>query len=261
MILARYALLYLLPLAALISGCGDDDGAAVPAPDTTLARYYPLELDRPAYYAVDSVVLFRTVGGVRYDSSRSEARETLVGTFVGADGQTYYRGERWVRSTTDDPFRFKQTFTVTFDGRTVVRSEDNLSFTKLVLPLREGNRWDGNAAFDATRPVPVGGEFLDVYQGWEYAYTDLDTTYTLANGTAVGEVVTVRQAEVENLIDLRRAYERYAPGYGQVERYLDARYTQYEVCCNRDTEQGQALSWDEKAEKGYIIHERLLRRD
>ena len=228
-----------------------------PLPDN-LETYYPLELNRPAYYRVDSVVLVREVGGVRYDSTSSEARETLVETFVGADGVTYFRGERWERPNEFVPYRFKQTFTVHRSGQAVVRSEDNLTFTKLVSPIREGTNWDGNKAFNVGRQVPVGGELLAVYEGWDYRYTNTDTSLTLRTGRVVDSVLVVQQAAVfENRIDYRRAYEWYAPGLGLVERFIDARHSQ---CINTQTNCDE-LSWDEKAEKGYIIRQTLLRRD
>ena len=250
----------ILILICLVGSCKEE--VFTPAATTPLKEYFPLELNRPAYYRVDSVVLRAVVGGTAYDSSRSEARETLVETFTAADGSTIYRGERWVRRDESQPFRFERTFTVSRDSRSATRSEGNLTFIKLTTPLREGSSWDGNAAFDEKRSVRVGGEFLDVYNGWEYRYTDLDGLDTLVAGTEVDSVVTVTQAETRDLlIDLRVAYERYAPGLGLIERFIDARHTQCITCCNRNTEACSPLPWDEKAEKGYIIHEELIRRD
>lgn len=227
-----------------------------------LETYYPLELDRPTYYRVDSVILVRTVNGVRYDSSSTEARETLVESFLGADGETYYRGERWERPNPSVPYRFKQTFTLSREGSSVVRSEDNLTFTKLVAPVREGVTWDGNRAFDVSREIFVGGELLEVYQWWDYRYTNSDTTVVLRTGVELDSVVTVQQAAVSDVLtDYRQAYEWYAPGIGLVERFLDARATQCVDCCDRDYAGCSALPWDEKSEKGYIIHQTFLSRD
>ncbi|MCP9235541.1 hypothetical protein [Lewinella sp. JB7] len=241
------------------SSCKEE--VLAPADAAVLARYYPVELNRPAYFRVDSIVLVNTVSGTRYDTARLEARETLVEQFTGGDGSVVYRGERWERATESEPFRYKQTYTVTLTERSVLRSEDNLTFTKLVLPLRETTEWDGNADFDAARTVAVGGEFLDVYNGWVYHYAAVGESLQLETGLALDSVVTVRQAEVDNLIDLRQAYERYAPGLGLVERFVDARHTQCRVCCDGDTGSCVDLPWNEKAEKGYIIRQTLLRRE
>ena len=255
------ATIILVLLCLMAGSCREE--VFMPEARPLLEQYFPLELNRPAYYRVDSVVLRAVVGGIAYDSSTSEARETLVETFVAADGTTVYRGERWVRRDDSQPFRFEQTFTVSRDARAAVRSENNLTFTKLTAPLREGSSWDGNAAFDTRRPVRVGGEFLDVYEGWMYRYTELEGTDTLLAGTELDSVVTVTQSEFQEdlLIDTRVAYERYAPGLGLVERYIDARHTQCIVCCNRNTTDCGPLPWDEKAEKGYIIHDQLIRRE
>ena len=254
----NYTILVLLCLTG--ESCKEE--VFTPEARPLLELYFPLELNRPAYYRVDSVVLRAVVGGIAYDSSTSEARETLVETFVAADGTTVYRGERWVRRDDSQPFLFEQTFTVSRDARTAIRSENNLTFTKLTAPIREGSNWDGNVAFDSRRSVSVGGEFLDVYEGWTYQYTDVDALDTLVSGEQLDSVITVTQAEVlDNLIDLRIAYERYAPGLGLVERFIDARHTQCVACCNRDTDACSELPWDEKAEKGYIIREELIRRE
>lgn len=250
-----------LALLVLLTAAACDEEVLTPAAGTALETYYPLELNRPVYYRVDSIVLTPTVSGIRYDTARLEARETLVETFVGADGATVYRGERWERGDETQPYTFKQTFTVSRTATTVVRSEDNLTFTKLVLPLREGVSWDGHTAFDATRDVSVGPEFLDVYNGWDYVYTSTAASLTLPSGMQLDSVVTVDQAEVDNLIDLRSAYERFAPGLGLVERYIDARHTQCRECCDGDTAECIDLPWDEKAEKGLILHQVLLRRE
>ena len=228
-----------------------------PLPDL-LDDYFPLELNRPVYYRMDSVVLYREVGGVRYDSSRTDVRETLVETFTGADGSTIYRGERWERPNAGTPYRFKQTFTVTRTGSTAVRSEDNLTFTKLVTPVRQNVRWDGNKAFDEFRDIFAGAELVKVYEGWDYRYTNVDSTVNLRTGVELDRVVVVQQAAMyDNKVDYRRAYEWYAPGVGLVERFVDARHSQ---CINRQTNCDD-LSWDEKADKGYILHQTYVGRD
>lgn len=249
---ALFALVFLL----FAAGCKEETLA--PNVDATRA-YYPLELGKSWYYDVDSVELIPVIGGTFYDSSRLEARETLLDTFVAGDGTTWYRGERWERADDATPWRFKQTFALTANGQTALRQEDNLTFTKLVFPVRNGRNWDGHTAFDEFRELIVGGEFLDVYAGWEYRYATVDEPFTLESGVSFDKTLLVEQADVDNLLDFRSAYERYALGVGLVERYIDARHTQCRVCCNADTAPCLDLPWDEKAEKGFILHQVLTR--
>ena len=247
---------YFLLLAPFLTLLACENETAAPVDFSGDLAYFPLVLDRPVFFDQDSIVLRATTRGTAYDTARAQVRETLVEQYVGADGQEIYRGERWQRANDAAPWRFVQSYTQSRTDRTAQRSEDNLSFTKLVFPIRADRRWDGNAAFDERTEVAVGGEFLDVYNYWDYRYTDspLDTTY---NGVAVQGVRTVRQAEENNSIEYRRAYERYAPGIGLVERFLDARHTQCVACCQRDFGQCNELPWGEKAEKGFILHQRL----
>jgi len=223
--------------------------------------HFPLELDQPKFYALDSIVVFRTTGGVRYDTARLEVRETLVETFTAPDGTETFRGERWDRRLPDGPWRFRQTFTAGRSATTATRTEDNLSFTKLVFPIRQGKTWDGHAAFDDTRQIVVGGEFVAIYQGWNYRYIPADDEILANSGFSFpSEVAVVEQDSTDNLIATGVAYEVYAPGIGLIERYIDARRTQCNVCCGGpDSGECIDLPWNDKAEKGFVLRETFLR--
>ena len=252
--------LALTPLVAslLLSGCGEDDAPAAPLLTEEQLAYFPLELGQPRFYRVDSIVLLNEVGGVRYDTATLEARETLVETFTDATGRQWYRGERYERPDANAPWRFRQTFTVSRDRSTALRREDNLTFTKLTFPLLEGRAWDGNAAFDDGQFFVLGGEFVAIYADWTYRYSAVGQPLTLRTGLELAASLRVDQASTDNLLDLRRAYEVYAPGRGRVERFIDARSTQCRNCCGGETTECLDLPWDVKAEKGFILHETLL---
>lgn len=252
-------LLYTSLLAVcLLAAC--DEEAAPPRDFSEDLAYFPLELDQPKFYALDSIVLFNTVQGIVYDTARLEVRETLVERFEAADGTETYRGERWDRRLPNGTWRFQQTYTMSRSNLRATRNEDNLSFTKLVFPLTEGKRWDGHTAFDDTREFVIGGEFVSIYQDWDYRYTATDNQ--IAAGSAalnIDGAVLVEQDVTDNLITQSIAYEIYAPNIGLVERFIDARRTQCRVCCNVNTEQCSSLPWDEKAEKGFILKETFIR--
>ncbi|SER41348.1 hypothetical protein [Neolewinella agarilytica] len=251
------AILFLLIPLFFAASCEEE--VEPPVDFSADLAYFPLELNQPLYYAVDSLVVFNTVSGIVYDTASAEVRETLVEEFVAGDGTTVYRGERWQRSSPADPWVFLQTYTVSRSQTTAIREEDNLTFTKLVFPIDRGKSWDGNAAFDPTREFVVGGEFLNIYNGWQYRYDTTEAAVTLSTGVTLENTIVVEQAEVDNLIDRRIAFERYAPGIGLVERFIDARATQCRTCCSLDFMLCNDLSWDEKAEKGFLIRQTLLR--
>jgi hypothetical protein len=63
-------------------------------------------------------------------------------------------------------------------------------------------------------------------------------------------VLTVREADSENLIELRRSRVKYAKGIGLVYRELWVLDTQ---CI----EQCDGKPWEEKAEKGFILSQTI----
>lgn len=248
----------LLPFILLFTaGCGEE--TAAPRDPAADFAYFPLQLNQPKFFRLDSVLIRNTVGGVVYDTVRVEVRETLVERFTDATGAEAYRGERYDRRAASDPWRFVQTYVVERNQTAAVRTEDNLRFTKLAFPIRPGRRWDGNAAFDDRRSFPVGGDLFEVYRDWDYRYRATDEAVVLPTGVDLAETILVQQAEQTDIvIEYRVAYERYAPGLGLVERFVDVRGSQCRTCCNLDFERCGSLPWNERAELGYIIHQVLL---
>lgn len=250
--------LFLVSLLALCFAC--EESKIDPPTDLDEQPLFPLAVGLERTYAVDSIILVPVVNGTRYDTALLEAREVLVESFTDPAGQLWYRGERYEkdRGESDDAYRITRTFTVSIDQGVAIRREDNLSFSKLVFPARSGTRWAPNRDFDAFRQLPVGGEFLDIYAGWEANYTTVDTVFQLSPSSTPQRAVRVELADQDNVIDLRRAYEVYADGLGLVEQFIDARHTQCQVCCGGETGPCIDLSWDAKAEKGFILRQTLI---
>lgn len=250
-----FSLLVLPTVLLTYTGCEEE--VLEPRDISAELAYFPLVVGQTDFFRLDSIVLFNTVGGVVYDTARLEVREVLVDTFRTADGSLWYRGERSERNLGETAWRPALTFELSLQNNQIIRREDNLPFIKMVFPLREGKRWDGNVGFDEFRQIPAGGELLDVFAGWDYRYGPIGVARDTLNLTFT-ESLLVEQADIDNLIDYRSAYERYAPGVGLIERLLDARHTQCRVCCNGDTQTCFDLDWDQKAEKGFIVYQRRL---
>jgi len=80
----KYLLLPVLYVLFVAGSCEDE--IRDPLDLETDYAYFPLELNTPLFYDQDSIVVFNTAGGIVYDTSTTEIRETLVEIFTETDG-------------------------------------------------------------------------------------------------------------------------------------------------------------------------------
>jgi hypothetical protein len=212
-------------------------------------EYYPLAVGKYWIYKVDSTI-FDPNGDSTVSFSTTFVKEEITDTLLDNEGNVAFRYERYERSADTLPWQVKKVFTATLDGKQAIRTEDNLRFIKMTFPLRENNRWNGNAYFDPSLIVTVAGESLEMFKSWEYKIEAVGKADTV--GTFAFEAVTVvEEAASENLIELRSSLAKYAKGIGLVYRELWILDTQCIEACD-----GQ--SWEEKAEKGFILKQYIL---
>ncbi len=246
----KYLPVPLLPLLLLplLTGCMAD---ADPFPAAPLeADYFPLFPGKYAEYVVDSLVFDPTASEPSY-SRRVLVREMVTDTFRRSDGRIAYRIERAERSADSLSWQTTQVFSATREDNRIIVQEDNLTFIRLVLPPREGTRWDGNAFLDPATVVTVAGESLEMFKHWSYMISAPPASLELDGGKLrFDAVVTVTEADDENLIELRRSAARYAKGVGLVYREVWILDTQCVTDCIDRT-------WEEKAEKGFILRQQI----
>lgn len=219
-------------------------------------EYFPLRIGQNWEYEVDSITLRPVVNGTFYDSVHLYAREQLTDTFRDGAGQLWFLGERHERLHDSLPWRYRLTFALSHDAQRAWRREDNLDFIKLTFPVKDKNEWDGNAAFDAYQLIPIGGELMPLFKEWNYQYTSVNMPGEV-NGVPFDSLLTVELVNYENLIEYRYATEQYARGIGLVYREMVALDTQCQTCCNGNIAQCIDLPWRTKAEKGFILRQRL----
>lgn len=235
-----YCCLLLLTLVA----CTPEADTYLPPDD---AAFYPLEVGKYWIYEVDSLI-FRPELVVEVDSIHLWLKEEVVDTLQDNLGQTLYLVEQSERSAPTDPWVLKQLLTVQVESTRLLRTENNLKFIKLIFPIDLFQQWDGNAFLDPTTEVRVGGETIEMFKDWSYQ------TLERLESTTVGsqvyeEVILVAPAQSENLIELRRVEEHYAKDIGLVARTLEILDTQTI---------DPAVEWRQKAEKGFILNQKLV---
>ncbi|HMQ46899.1 MAG TPA: hypothetical protein PKA00_05360 [Saprospiraceae bacterium] len=219
--------------------------------------YFPLAVGTEYIYQVDSIVYKPVIGGIQADSSTTFVRELTVDSLLDESGKAWYRVEQYQRKQDTLPWQITRVLMLRRNEAEAIRTEENLRFIKLRFPIKANESWDGNAAFDASRDFAVSGENMAIFKNWNYLVLESNGTYQ-EGAINLDEVITVQNADNENLIERRSAVERYARGVGLVYREWGLYDTQCEACCASDFALCEPLSWPEKAEKGVMIRQRLL---
>ncbi len=212
-------------------------------------EYYPLAVGKYWIYEVDSTI-FDPTGDSMVIFSKTLVKEEITDTLLDNEGNVSFRYERFERAADTLPWQIRKVFTATMDGNQAIRTEDNLRFIKMTFPLKENAHWNGNAHFDPSLIVTVAGESLEMFKSWDYQVEELGISDAI--GTFSFEHVTViQESDAENLIELRKSISKYAKDVGLVYRELWILDTQCIEACT-----GQ--SWEEKAEKGFILRQTIL---
>lgn len=243
----------------VLTGCSDSTIEEIDT-DSFGYDYYPLEIGRSYIYEVDSIVFRQGTGNeVLSDSSRTLVRELIADTLHDNTGALLYRIERYERPDEQSSWQIRKVFTAARNNTQALRTEDNLRFIKLVFPLRVGREWDGNIFLPGQVNFEGSSTTVDIFKGWEkYEVLAVGEPDTVA-GQHYQEVAAIRQAAFDSGLELRSAVEKYAGNIGLIYREWRILDTQCNLCCGGFGPECLALSWEEKAEDGFILRQRLLR--
>jgi len=222
-------------------------------------EYYPLEVGRSWTYQVDSITFDPAVGGTAIDSFRTFLREVIVDTLLDAAGQTQYRVEQYYRRHDSLPWQISKVLTMAREERRALRTEDNLKFVKIPFPIKDADTWDGNQFFDEqTTFVLIRGEQVAMFKDWAYSVLQ-EGKQAIIGDLEFEEVANLQNADDESQIERRYAIEQYAKNVGLIYRELEILDTQCQVCCASDFETCEGIPWRDKAEKGMIVRQQLIR--
>lgn len=244
-------------LVALVLSCNRQE---IEPRDTAMGfDYFPLKVGNTRTYTIDSLIFDPALSGTIIDTLSGWAKEIVTDTFHDAAGMTLYRIERFERKSPEAPWQIKKVFAMGLDtvARQAIRVEDNLRFVPLIFPVKTGTSWDGNRFLDEDLRIPVAGEVMDLFGGWSYSVESQEAQYTLG-ALNFDDVITVRQAKLESIVELRGAFEVYSKSIGLIYREWRLLDTQCIVCCNGNLDQCEPLPWEQKAERGFILRQQLV---
>lgn len=204
-----------MALLALLWGCEAEN----PLPLARGTEYFPLTMGRYQIYAVQEV---RYVNGSQPLTLSYELMTAVADSFPAPDGQYIYVIHRSTRANDSAAWQALDTWSVRMQDDRVTVSEGNTPFVKLIFPVREGTRWDGNTyntLGDDEYELTSAGQPLEV------------------NGMTFEKTATVEQERNEDLIVFRdERSEVYASGVGLVKKEI----IQFHYCTD-DTCLGQQI--------------------
>jgi hypothetical protein len=134
-----------------------------------------------------------------YDTTNYLLKEYFTYESTDNSGDICFRIERYQRANDTLPWQVKNIWTSKFLGNSVVRTEENVSYVKLLFPAVLNKTWNGNQYNT--------GDFES------YRISGIDNK-ELINNNEYGSVLTVIQRDDENLIEKHYSVEKYGKNTG-----------------------------------------------
>lgn len=247
-----YALTILAVLGALcIAGCR---GEALFGPgDAEEGRdFFPFAPGRSWTWQVDSVIYDPVGINGPVDTIRAWIREVVVDSMSGPAGISYIV-HRFARGDSLQPWTWSNAILVSPEDRRLLWNEGNLTFVRTLHPLYSGMDWQGTAFFDPLIQMPIYGETMQPFKSWSSRIMAKGEVYS-HQGQVWTDVLRIRHADSENLIERRYCMERWQRAVGLVHRRMEILDTQ----CGGVPADCMGQPWPLKAEKGYILEQHLV---
>ncbi len=202
-------LIVLLGLPLLFSACSK---LADVQPNQLGYDYFPLETGQYLLYDLTEETYSLSADP---STAHYQVKELVKEVFTDLTGQKSYRIERSIRNQITDSWELDSVWTARRTATNAIREENNVSFVKIVFPLREGLKWNGNVFNDREKV--------------DYQMKSLNKRYTVS-GQAFDETVTVWQSTDSSLVNQDKRMEVYARNIGLI--YQEKVIVQF--CSNSD---------------------------
>lgn len=209
-------------------------------------EYYPLSIGSYKIFQSDSIVYSRN--GSRKDTLRGFIKEEILDKSNDLLGNEVFRIGRTFRRSENDPWLIQSNRYAYRNKNEAVRKEENLTFVKMVFPIKERMRFNGNQYFHNEIRIPVGGDFIEPYKNWRHQILRVDSTINF-----LGKDIKVMEVELvdNNLSSIERRYANEIYGYGI------GLISSHSIILDTNSPQ-QSIPWEQKANKGFIHSLKLI---
>jgi len=172
-----------------------------PPQDYTGYEYFGFEKGKYVIYQVDSIRYDDFLGEVlEYHYQVKEWNKEL---FIDSQGQQKMRIERFYRENEQESWQIKDVWTALLNKTRALKTEDNVTFVKLVFPIKKNSLWDGNS-FNTLQRQEY--KIIQIHQ----PFLELDLPFD--------STLTVLQQDFTTLIGEDYQYEIYATGVGMISK-------------------------------------------
>lgn len=185
---ALFALLF-------VSGCQSPTEPQAPG-----YAYFPLETDQYRDYAVTEQQF--SLNGTA-TTETYQLREVMTDSYENSAHQPAFRIKRYRRTSDTEAWQPDSVSSAVLINDQLVKTENNLSYVKLIFPVSERAQWNGNA-FNA-----LGKD--------EYQFRNTGQPFTVLNQT-FPVTATVLQQNDSTLVNQDKRLEIYAQNLGLIYR-------------------------------------------
>ncbi|WP_146199141.1 hypothetical protein [Arcicella aurantiaca] len=188
--------------------CQELDCGCVQPPQTGTSFFYPI-LGTFIVYDVQEIQysLTETPKVKNY-----QFKEVNASFFQDSDNKETLRIERYRRENETQKWTIDSIFTAKKEVDKALKTENNVTYVKMIFPIKEGVKWNGNLYNS------LGNDF--------YEMKKVNQPFQI-NGQNFAKTLSVIQQNDSTLVDLKRRMEIYAEGIGLV--YQEKTFVSY---CN-----------------------------
>lgn len=188
--------LFCINILFVISSCST---STVEPNDTRLGyTYFPLEEKNFAIYDMEETIYSLTANPV---TRKYQIKEVIAEPFTDLSNEEAFKVMRYSRQNAATNWELDSVWVAKRTANRAIRTENNRSFVKLVFPVNDRQKWNGNALNN------MGSD--------EYEFSQVAKPHSVA-GQEYASTATVVQVNDSSACNMKRVYEVYAQAIGLV---------------------------------------------
>ena len=188
--------LFYLSIVWIVSSCS----SSTVEPDAARLgyTYFPLEEKSFAIYEVEETIYSLTATPV---TRNYQIKEVIAEPFRDLSNEEAFKVMRYSRQSTTADWELDSVWVAKRTANRAIRTENNRSFVKLIFPVEESQKWNGNVLNE------LGAD--------EYEFSQVAKPFTIANQPYTS-TATVMQVNDSSACNMKRVYEVYAQDIGLI---------------------------------------------